>query len=100
MADLSSKLAAARETIARATPGPLTKWGRPDPAQAIAASGRLVGTTVGGNDGANADAHILAVNALPALLDVAEACSAEHGGCRHDDECGICYALARLAEAL
>ena len=73
---LAEVVAEGRRLIAEATPGPLKKWGKPDPAQAIEANGRFVATTVGGNDVANADIFVFAVNHLAALLDVAEATAA------------------------
>ena len=75
---LAEVVAEGRRLIAEATPGPLKKWGKPDPAQAIEANGRFVATTVGGNDVANADIFVFAVNHLAALLDVAEATDKVH----------------------
>jgi hypothetical protein len=104
-ADLSSWIAKAREAIARATPG---KWkanlylGGAYAIDRIAPNGDVL-ARVAVVDGllatpANARAIVLAVNALPALLAIAEAAAEEHGGLHADPECPICAALARLAE--
>jgi hypothetical protein len=105
MPDLASKIAAAREAVAKATPG---KWkanlylGGAYAIDRIAPNGDVL-ARVAVVDGllatpANARAIVLAVNSLPSLLDVAEAAAEEHGGLHTDPECPICAALARLAE--
>lgn len=98
-ADLSSWIAKAREVIARATPGP--RW---ESLGGVLFSGdTCIGSISLDGKGhvynlSDGDRIVLAVNALPSLLDVAEAAAEEHGGLHADPECPICAALARLAQ--
>ena len=115
MPDLASKIAAAREEVAKATPG---KWkanlylGGAYAIDRIAPNGDVL-ARVAVVDGllatpANARAIVLAVNSLPSLLDVAEAAALraseipEHtaDSCKKKacGDCAIRSALARLAE--
>ena len=107
MSALAQWIAAARETVAKATPGPIQK--AVDDEWTIVAGGLTVAENL--RSEADSDVHVLAVNALPALLDVAEAAEAlaDNLGCScylYGGPCPRCKiafddtrtALARLRE--
>lgn len=89
----------AREAIARATPGPLTSTRR-------SVYGDQKAFVANHANHYDVHAHVLAVNSLPALLDVVEAAEALLVETEHDvpPSLGACArmrsALARLKEAL
>lgn len=111
MPDLASKIAAAREEVAKATPG---KWkanlylGGAYAIDRIAPNGDVL-ARVAVVDGllatpANARAIVLAVNSLPSLLDVAEAAAKAQYSVtlaqEREARLALDAALARLAELL
>ena len=120
MSDLAARIARARETVAKATPGPWARRGQSIGATrydsvGIGYFGEVYSTGTKGSfnvayNEANGNAALatLAVNALPALLDVAEAAHRnsaareEYGlasGASHDNPGSICEACERVKSA-
>ena len=104
MADLAPKIAASRKAVAKATPGP--RW---ESLGGVLFSGdTCIGSISLNGKGhvynlSDGDCIVLAVNSLPALLDVAEAAMENM---EEDSDLGrgvdpaLADALARLAEVL
>ena len=98
MPDLAAKIAAAREAIARATPGP---WEANPSVEAISEEPCLALMTPAGGDVDMKTAALLvplAVNSLPALLDAVEA-AADLLDLHEDEPDRPAVEVARLALA-
>lgn len=97
---MSARLSELRALLAKATPRPwepnteIRGW-----AQVLSASGRICGEVYHASDAALIAA---AVNALPALLDVAEAAKflADEDPCNCADHAALRRALAKLSDVM